>query len=98
MDHHRMVTSILGMTQGVGAIQSVRGFRGKEFGSKVALEFTAKYGAEGKLLVQKCLEHWFRPMEFVVKSNPTCFEDSVSNRIVNIGARYVWHCHSTVWK
>jgi hypothetical protein len=97
MDHHRMVTSILGMTQGVGAIQSVRGLRGKEFVSKVALEFIAKYGTEGKVLGEKILEFWLRPMVFV-NSNPTSFEDSVSNRIVNIGTRYVWHCHGTVWK
>jgi hypothetical protein len=94
MDHHHMLTSILGKTQGVGALRSVRG-RGKEFVSKVVDGFTAKYGAEGKILMERCLKYWVQPMQFVAKTDPISFEDSVSHRIVNIGARYVWH--GTAW-
>lgn len=64
--------------------------------SKVVVGFTAKYGAEGKVLLERCMEYWIRPMEFVVKTDPTSFEDSVSHRIVNMGTRYVWH--GTSWK
>ena len=80
-----MVTSI----PGVCAPKSEKGLKGEKYVTRMASGFIAKYGEEGKVLVDRVSENWLRPIELQVKDSPTSFEDSISRRIVNVGTRYV---------